>query len=250
VAEAPELVEEARHLEQQGFEAFKAGDATRSRDLNERSLDLARQAGDPEAVARALAGLMRLGLRDRDFDEVERLAAECESIARSANNPALGRLPLHMRAESARMQGEHPRAAKLYDASIALNEELGNHAMVAVERGNKAWVEIALRHLDEADRLLRASLAATEDDDHYGVAFCLLGLARVELERGNERGVEILGAAEALLQRTGLVWDPAEQPEYEATLTLGAAVAGDRVDELRTAGAAADPAELRTTGHN
>ena len=242
MSEARGLVEQARELEEQGYEAFKEGDSDRSRDLNERSLALARQAGDPETIARALAGLMRLGLRSRDFAEVERRAAECEEVAHSSGNPALRRLPLHMRAESARMQGELTRAAVLYDESIALNQELGNAAMVAVELGNKAWVEIAVRRLDEAERLIRASLEGTEDD--YGIAFCLLGLARVELERGEERGVEILGAAESRLERGGLVWDPAEQPEYEATLELAGAVAGERRDELRTAGAGADPAEI------
>lgn len=234
--------EEARRLEEQGYEAFKEGDSARSRDLNERSLALAREAGDPEATARALTGFMRLGLRERDFAEVERLAAACEEVAAVAGNPALRRLPLHVRAEAARMQGELARAAELYDESIALNEELGNARMVAVERGNKAWVEIAVHRLDEAERLLRASLEGTEDD--YGIAFCLLGLARVELERGDERGVEILGAAESLLERTGLVWDPAEQPEYEATLELAGVVAGEGRDALRARGAEAGPAAL------
>ena len=237
-----DLLAEARELEEQGYAAFKGGDAARSRDLNARSLALAREADDPEAIANALAGLMRLGLRARDFDELEKLATEGEDVARSAGNPALRRLPLHMRAESARMRGDLSRARELYDASIALNEELGNEVMVAVELGNKAWVEVAERRLDEAERLLRASLEATTDD--YGIAFCLLGLARVELERGHERGAEVLGAAEAMLERAGLVWDPAEQPEYEATLALAGAVVSGRLEELRAAGARADPATL------
>jgi len=230
---------EATRLEEQAYEAFKAGDAARSRDLNDRSLALAREAGDPEAIARALGGLMRLGLRARDFGEVERLASEAEEVARSAGNPALRRLPLHVRAESARMQGDLARARELYDASIALNTELGNEAMVAVELGNKSWVEIAIGRFDEAERLLRASLEATADD--YGVAFCLLGLARVELEGGQERGAEILGAAEAVLERAGLVWDPAEEPEYVATLDLARALLGADLDDRRASGAAADP---------
>ena len=48
------LVEQARRLEEQGYEAFKEGDADRSHDLNARSLALAREAADPEAIARAL----------------------------------------------------------------------------------------------------------------------------------------------------------------------------------------------------
>jgi hypothetical protein len=69
----------------------------------------------------------------------------------------------------------------------------------------------------------------------------LLGLARVELERSNVRGAEMLGAAEAVLERAGLVWDPAEQPEHEATLQCARAVLGAQVDERRAAGAAEDP---------
>jgi len=70
VTEGRGLVEQARELEEQGYEAFKEGDADRSRDLNARSLSLAREAGDPEAIARALSGLMRLGLRARDRKSV------------------------------------------------------------------------------------------------------------------------------------------------------------------------------------
>jgi hypothetical protein len=139
------------------------------------------------------------------------------------------------------MQGDLPRARELYDASIELNRELGHQAMVAVELGNKAWVEIATGRLEEAEKLLRASLGSTGDDEAYGIAFCLLGLARVELERGRGRGGEILGAAEAVLDRAGLVWDPAEQPEYDATLERARAVLGAQLDERREAGATAEP---------
>lgn len=239
MTELEDLLAEARRLEEEGYAAFREADADRSLELNNRSLALGREAGDPGAVARALAGLMRLALRAADFSELDRLARECEEVADTARDPALRRLPLHMQAEAARMQGELPRARELYDASIELNERLGNEAMVGVERGNKAWVEIACRQFDEAERLLRASLEAADDD--YGIAFCLLGLARIELERDRQRGAELLGAAEALLDRAGLVWDPAEQPEYDTTVALAQAVAGERLQGLRAAGASSDP---------
>jgi tetratricopeptide (TPR) repeat protein len=233
------LIERAKGLEEEGYEAFKAGDVGRSRELNEQSLVLAREAGDAETTVWALAGLMRLGLRARDFDEVERLAIEGEDVASSSGNTALRRMPLHMRAEAARMQGDLDRARELYDESIALNQELRNQAMVTVELGNKAWVEIATGRLDEAERLLRASLSGTDDD--YGVAFCLLGLARVKLERRDEHGAEILGAAEAIFDRAKLVWDPAEEPEYTATVQLARTLLGGNLDERRAAGEAVDP---------
>ena len=51
----------------------------------------------------------------------------------------------------------------------------------------------------------------------------------------------MLGAAEAMLERSGLVWDPAEQPEYDATLSLARTVVGDRLEALRAAGGAMNP---------
>lgn len=228
-------LDHAEALAAEGLAAFKAGDAERSRRLNEESLELARRLDDAPAIVRALAGLMRLGLRDRDFDAVEALARECEQVASDAGDRALERLPLHMRAEAARMRGELARARTLYDRSIALNRELGNDAMVRAELGNKGWLELADGRPEEAERLLRESLALAPEDDAYGRAFCLLGLARLDLERGDAAGVDTLVEAERLLARAELVWDPAEEDEHARTLALARAVAGDRLDAARAA---------------
>jgi hypothetical protein len=132
------------------------------------------------------------------------------------------------------MRGDLDAARDLYDASIALNRELGNEAMIGVEMTNKSWVEINTGRLDEAEELVRGSLELTVDEDAYGLAFCLLSLARVHLERGDVSGAEMLGAAEGVLEAAELVWDPAEQPEYERTLGVARDLVGSR---LASAGA-------------
>jgi tetratricopeptide (TPR) repeat protein len=238
------LLARAADLAEEGYQTFKSGDANGSSRLNEESLELARQADDPQAIVRALAGLMRLGLRAGSFDEVEGLAQQCDEVAEAAGDGSLRRLPLHMRAEAARMKGNFDRARELYDTSIALNRELGNEAMVGVEMANKSWVEINTGRLEDAERLIRGSMDLTPVDDAYGIAFSLLGLARVQLELGREQGAETLGAAESVLEREGLVWDPAEESEYERTLELGRGVAGARLDKLRACGHSVDPADL------
>jgi tetratricopeptide (TPR) repeat protein len=232
--------EGAAELAQRAYEAFRSGDTRRSRDLSVEGLDLARAAHDAPAEAEALAGLMRLSLRERDFDELEGLARQAEEAASAAQDPSLRRMPLHMRAEAARMQGDLDKARTLYDASLDLNQELGNEAMVTIEMANKAWVEIHGGNLGEAQRLARASLSRTETDDAYGIAFCLLSLARVALELGDASGVEILGAADAALEQGGIVWDPAEQPDYDATRDLGRRIAGAAFDERVASGLARD----------
>ena len=231
----------ATELAQRAYEAFKSGNARRSRELSVEGLDLARTARDARAEAEALAGLMRLSLRERDFEELEKLAQQGEEAASAARDPSLRRMPLHMRAEAARMQGNLDKARALYDTSIDLNRELGNEAMVTVEMANKAWVEIHSGNLGEAERLARASLSRTEADDAYGTAFCLLSLARVALELGDESGVEMLGAADAILEQGSLVWDPAEQPDYDATRDLGRVAGRAAFDERLARGLTRDP---------
>src|SRR3954447_23263972 len=115
-------LDRAERLAEAAHEAFKSGDAERSRELNLESIELARDADDPTAAVRALAGLMRVGLRERDFAEVERLAADSEEAA--AGDAALRRLPLHMRAEAARMAGDLADAAEeLVRAGLAATED-------------------------------------------------------------------------------------------------------------------------------
>ena len=228
-----ETLEQAVALEEEGYAAFKAGDADRSRRLNEESLEIARRLRDPAATVRALAGLMRLALRERDFRTVERLALECDELAQAHSDPSLRRMPIHMRAEAARMNGDLDRARSLYDESIALNRDQGNTQMVHVELANKAWAEIAASRFNEAEKLLQESLELAAADDAYGKAFCLLGTARIELERGRTTGVQTLGRAEQLLAEAGLVWDPAEEEEHARTASLARVVAGEQAGELR-----------------
>jgi hypothetical protein len=52
-------------------------------------------------------------------------------------------MPTHTRDEAD--AGDLPRARELYDASIELNRKRGDQPILAVELGNKAWVEIATR---------------------------------------------------------------------------------------------------------
>lgn len=205
-----------------GLAAFRRGDIDASRRQNEESARVARQAGYPRGLAKALIGLARVALREGDLDRVHALAAESRSIADQLGDRDGLRLPLHLDAEATRMRGDLGRARKLYEQSIALNRELGQSRMVAIEAGNLAWVEINEGRFDRAATLLEASLgAAREGDDMYGCAFGLIGFARVALARDDaETAARLLGAADALLESDGTVLDPTDAPEYERTLAL------------------------------
>lgn len=218
--ESEDRLSEALRLDDEGYDAFVAGDTESARRLHARSLEIAREAAEPSAVASALAGLMRVALRERDFDGLSNLVSEGEAVARESGDESLNRYPLHMKAEGARIQGNLKEARQAYLASLALNEKLGNEGMVGVESGNLAWVEIAEGNLNEAERLISECETATSPDDSYGLAFVLLTKARINLERGDQTGSALLSEAERTLESAGLVWDPTEQETYEETKAI------------------------------
>jgi tetratricopeptide (TPR) repeat protein len=209
---------EAEELYREGVEAFRRGDDERSRDLNERSLALARGAREAAATVNSLMGLARVALREGSLERVHALAAEARDVAPDEASLAL---PLHLDAEATRMDGDLAAARALYDESIALNERLGDARMVEFEQGNLAWVEINEGNLDRAQELIRGSLAGALGESAYGRAFGAIALARCSAEVGDRaQARQLLGEANRELETEGLVLDPADQPEYEKTVEL------------------------------
>ena len=215
---------EASDLYEQGLEAFRSGDNERSRELNDRSLALAREADDAPAVVDALIGLARVALRDEDLGRVHALAAEAREVAIA--HALTGRpiaLPLHLDAEATRMSGDLAGARALYEESIALNRRLGDERGVVLEQANLAWVAINEGRIDEAEALVRACVDSGHAEEPYLQAFCSIALARCAAEHGDRsRARELLASADEQLAAAGLVLDPADRPEYEKTVELAA----------------------------
>jgi hypothetical protein len=83
MTERERLLDQATGLAEEGYEAFRSGAAGRSRALNEESLALARQATDPEATVRALAGLMGLARRLGAGAQAARSRPAAEAVRRA-----------------------------------------------------------------------------------------------------------------------------------------------------------------------
>ncbi len=224
--ERKSAAEEIAELNDRGYEAFKQGDLELSLASHAEALRTAEGIEDAGLMVKALTGLMRCALRESDWDELEHLATRTDALANTTDDESLRRPALHMRAEAARMRGELELARQLYEESIALNQRLGFDSFVAIERGNLAWVELAQGQLDEAERLF-AAMRAVMEDGSYAEAVALLGLARVALERGDPSGAGLLAESDSIMEEASLVWDPAEQPEYDRTAELAASLSAD-----------------------
>lgn len=219
-ADGPRDALRAQALSTASLLAFRQGDNAEAERTSTEALEIAREINDADRIVDALVGLCRVGLRDDDPERVRRLSAEGRDVARAAGVRSLEKLPLHCLAEATRMAGDFQGARRLYGESIALNRELGDGRMVAVELNNLGSVELHEGLLDDATGLWEESLRhAFDTRDLYLLPYCVMGLGEVAVAAGRyRRGARLLGAATGIFSSTGQVIDPADGAVYEASV--------------------------------
>ncbi len=221
----------AKALRSAGVLAFRQGDTLASRALIEEGLSIWRELGDNDGMATGLAELARLALRDGDHEQVSRRAQESLAIRRELGDKPGTLTPLHLLAASARMQGDYERAAQLYAQTTALYREQGDKDAVAGEHFNMGYVTLrqgnstlAAQHFEESIHFYR------ERGNESMIAASLAGLGGVAVAQGEPgRGARLLGAADALNRKLGVILDPDDRLEFERD------VAGSRASLEETA---------------
>jgi tetratricopeptide (TPR) repeat protein len=164
-----------------GLMAFWQGAHEESRGRNEAALAAARAVDDPEALALACLGLSRVALADGDHERARSLAVEAREHARPLA-PALGQAPLHLHAQATRLAGDYDEAAALFEESLALNRQIGDPGMVAVELHNLGHVELHRGNVDAAEGYFDELGPA---GDPYGAAMTRLNEAALAVARGH-----------------------------------------------------------------
>ena len=122
----------------------------------------------------------------------------------------------------ARDQGEFPRAAALYEESLALQRDLG-------DRQSHVRTLVALGDVARAAAWYTEGLTLSKAlDDRWRMAFALEGLAGVALIAGHAtRAARLLRTVADLRARVGSALLPAERSVYEATVAEVRAALGD-----------------------
>jgi len=122
----------------------------------------------------------------------------------------------------ARDQGEFPRAAALYEESLALQRDLG-------DRQSHVRTLVALGDVARAAAWYTEGLTLSKAlDDRWRMAFALEGLAGVALIAGHAtRAARLLRTVADLRARVGSALLPAKRSVYEATVAEVRAALGD-----------------------
>lgn len=211
-ADAPS-VERGRALYGAHLFAFRRGDP--SREYAQDALDLARKLGDVRGESDGLTGLARAALRDGDYEEVARLAAEGVRKAREAGDVAAEGSPLHLQAAGLRLSGDYERAREVYLESVALADRLGDEQRKQQEFHNLGWVELHRGDVEAAARMF-AERDARSGIDAYTDAWKDLNASAVALGRGDRNEATLLfDSGAGKLADLGVALDPDDQFELD-----------------------------------
>jgi tetratricopeptide (TPR) repeat protein len=207
---------------------------------------MAEARGDQRAIADSFADLARVALRVGDFNAV-RAYAERGYAAAEGLEPSAIRMPLHMMAAAARMEGRLDEARALYLRSRELNERLGKEETVAGEDHNLGHV--ALHAGDRAEAAGRFRAAAEwifSHDNAYLAPYAYLDAGVLALHDFElERAAQLVAKAHAIFVDTDSVPDPDDRVELDGAVRRLKQQLGPRFDELWSQGAALSPAEAQ-----
>lgn len=202
-------------LYEEALTAFRSGATDQAANLAAELVKASKATDDRTGEIDGLCMLARVALRRGQVHSVAELAGAARDLAVHGNEPRLERMPLHLQAVAARMDGDFRSARRLYRESIDLNRQLGEERMVAAEHRNLAYVELHDGNGAEARKLfaISANLARACGYDALE-PYLLLDSAVLALEMGEaQMAGRLLDETVARFAAAGQIPDPDDAAE-------------------------------------
>jgi predicted ATPase len=200
--------------------AFHLGDYTAMAPLNQERLEIYTRLEDKRGMASALTHISRVATATRDYATAhslleQTLALRKEIGLKTGISHALGEM-----GELARCEGDYAMARAYYEESLAFARESGEKRYIAWPILNLGYVAHHEGDYEQATRLFNEDLVLFQQiGEPRGIANCLFGLAGTAGSQGlAQRAAQLFGSAQAILNSTGIVLEPADQMEYEQNL--------------------------------
>jgi predicted ATPase/DNA-binding SARP family transcriptional activator len=219
---------------------FRLGDNSLAADLLQESLDLYRELGDEEGIARSTAELGGIAIAEGDLDRATALYEESLPLLRKLGNLARVAVALGNLGTIAHMRGDYTTAVDYYRESIEASRTAGDSDGVGVNLHNLARSELALGRVEPGLAALRESLGIARSLGYRElIAYLLGGFAEVAMiEEEPTRAATLLGASHHLFSEIGAIPSPDEaQVQERVEAYVLDALGAERVAELRAAGA-------------
>jgi tetratricopeptide (TPR) repeat protein len=235
-----------RALKGLGTIAFRQGDEEAAERAFRERYELLEHSGAQREVVDALTDLSRIALRRGDFAGVREYAERAFAAAEGLDEQEALRLPLHMRAAAARMEGHLDEARALYLESRELNDGLGHDVMVAAEDHNLVHVALRSGDREEAERRFRSSSEwILGNDNAYLRPYTFLDAGMLALHDGDlERAGLLIASTQRNFEESGSIPDPDDRVELDEAVARLEQELGDRFEEVWTEGRALTPDDV------
>lgn len=215
----------SRVLTDLAFVYYRRGEYERVEHYYGHSLALARELGEKQAMAGALAGLGHVACDQGRYELARTHYAESLALAREIGFKKGMASALNNLGVVAYDQGDYPTAHHYQAESLALAREIGNQLSVTISLNNLGLLGLAQGSAEEAHRHYQESLTlARELGDKQLIAYGLVGMAGVAaLAQAPQQAARLGAAAQQLLRSLGVVLEPEEQAAYERALQVARA---------------------------
>ncbi len=208
--------------------ATRAGDPVAARRLAQEALAIWEVVGDPLGRALAVHAVARVEQDQGHWEAAAALYQEELPVWRETENPrAIGMVLVEL-AEVAFGQGYLARAGETMREAAAYFREADERTWLAVTDLYLGLFAVAERRFAEAARWYRACLAGYVEAGDAFLQSPLAGLARVAIEASRPMSAaQLLGAADAELERTGMRFDRFERVGRDEAEALARAALGE-----------------------
>jgi len=216
----------AQTLSNLGILAGERGEYERASNLYEQSLVLNRALSNDWGVATALLNLGNLAVEQGEYERAVALHEEGLALNRQINDAVGIALSLNNLGVALMMQGTYERAAPLYEESLSLHRGLGDKPGMAYALTNLGNVARKQGDGRRAKVLFGESLVLSQAmGNKLCMAESLAGLATVACMQaprsvGARRAAKLCGVVAALRVAINAPLSPADQLEFDATLSV------------------------------
>jgi tetratricopeptide (TPR) repeat protein len=218
--------------------AFRQGDQETAADATGAALGVAEVAGDTQLAARAENNLARIAFRDGDAERIHHHAERVLALA--GDDPHLRTGGVHMIGWGHYTAGDVAAAVEMFEQNVATHRASGNGFGEAAELGNIADLLAEDGQVDQAADYLRRALAVPglRGNSYLGPSLVRSAGVIVAQRGAHAAALELIGAADALYDRYGIIADPGEEVPHALMEAMLAAVGQVEADAACARGAA------------
>jgi len=184
-----------------------------AREHLEQSLAIARELNDSQMIAHVLQPLALAALGQGESEAARRYLEEAIALARAQGDRRELAGAINALAQVHRIEGDLETAQPLYEQVVTLARELGDREITAVGLLNLAMVSLGRNSSERARLILIEALAIADETGSRPAAQSVLEVcsALAAQRRQWEQAARFYGAAEALIEATGMQRDPTDE---------------------------------------